>query len=185
MLVLAVKGSPREKGKTNELIDEMIKGAKAAGHEVKVYNVGNLALQGCQSCYACKETVTDCVIDDELRQYFHDLHDAGALIVGAPNYASGVCGQMVSFMNRHYCLVDEPRNVHVPAGIKVVGIFSQGQADREMYMEMYKWFMSDFQRRHMELLDIIVAAGREPLTDGELKKAYELGAGLTDGRKLN
>jgi len=187
MLVLAAKGSPRKEGRTNRIIDEVLRGAGDAGHEVKVYNIGNMALQGCQACYACKDRVTDCVIDDELKAYFADLHRAAALVVGAPNYAGNVCGQMVSFMNRHYCLVDEPRNVHIPAGIKVVGIFGQGQPDREKYMDMYRWFMSDFERRHMELLDIIVAAGRggEAADDADLLiKAYNMGKSLTDGRKL-
>jgi len=188
MLVLAAKGSPRSEGKTNRVIDELLRGAKDAGHEVKVYNIGNMAIKGCQACYACKDGVTDCVIPDDLQPYFGDLHNAGALIVGATNYASGVCGQMVSFMNRHYCLVDEPRNVHVPPGIKVIGVFGQGRPDKTAYMDVYKWFMSDFERRHMELVDIIVASGsgRQGLPDGDelLVKAYELGKGLTDGRKL-
>ena len=186
MLVLAAKGSPRKDGRSNRIIDSILRGATDAGHEVKVYDIGNMALKGCQACYACKDSVTDCVIDDELRQYFADLHNAAALIVGAPNYASGVCGQMVSFMNRHYCLVDEPRNVHVPAGIKVIGVFGQGRPDKEAYMDVYKWFMSDFERRHMELIDIIVATGRGrgPIDDdGELlAQAYEMGKGLSDGR---
>ena len=177
MLVLAVKGSPRANGKTGRFIDKFLQGAQEAGHEVKTYNVGNMALKGCQSCYACKERVTDCVIDDELKEYFADLHNAGALIVGAPNYASNVCGQMVSFMNRHYCLIDEARNVHIPAGIKVVGVFAQGQQDKEKYMDMYRWFMSDFERRHMELLDIIVATSGDD--EEELQaKAYEMGRAL-------
>ena len=188
MLVLTVKGSPRSEGKTNKVIDEILRGAKEAGHEIKEYNIGNMAIRGCQACYACKDRVTDCVIDDELREYFADLHDAGALIVGATNYASGVCGQMVSFMNRHYCLVDEPRNVHVPAGIKVIGVFGQGRPDKSAYMDVYKWYMSDFERRHMELVDIIVASGsgRQSVPEGDelLTKAYTLGKGLVDGRKL-
>ena len=186
MLVLAVKGSPREKGRTNLIVDEIARGAEDAGHTIKEYNVGNMAIQGCQACYACKNRVTNCIIDDGLRDYFSDLHNAGALIIGAPNYAGNVCGQMVSFMNRHYCLVDEARNVHVPSGIKVIGIFGQGQPDILKYMDMYRWFMSDFERRHMELLDILVAAGRgqEPSAEDDLlAKAYDLGRGLTDGRK--
>ncbi|MCL1830979.1 MAG: flavodoxin family protein, partial [Oscillospiraceae bacterium] len=177
MLVLAVKGSPRENGKTNRFIDEFLRGATDAGHETKVYNVGNMAIKGCQSCYACKERVTDCVIDDELKDYFANLHNAYALIVGAPNYASNVCGQIVSFMNRHYCLIDKDRNVHIPAGIKVVGVFAQGQQDKDKYMDMYRWFMSDFERRHMELLDIVVATS----SDDEqqlLVQAYEMGKAL-------
>ena len=177
MLVLAVKGSPRANGKTSRFIDEFLRGAKEAGHETKVYNVGNMAIKGCQSCYACKERITDCVIEDELRDYFASLHQAGALIVGAPNYASGVCGQMVSFMNRHYCVIDEARNVHIPSGIKVVGVFAQGQKDREKYMENYRSFMSDFERRNMQLIDIIVTTSGDN-EEEFLTKAYEMGRNL-------
>ena len=177
MLVLAVKGSPRAEGKTNRFIDEYLRGVSDAGNEIKIYDIGNKPLLGCQACYVCKQTVTDCVIDDELKDYFSDLHTASALIVGAPNYASSVCGQMVSFMNRHYSLINEDRSVRIPSGIKVTGVFAQGQQDKEKYIENYRWFMSDFTRRHMELQDIIVLTS----ADDEAKmlaQAYEMGLSL-------
>lgn len=177
MLVLAVKGSPRVDGKTNKFIDTFLKGVAEAGHDVKIYNVGIMALKGCQSCYACKEQITDCVIDDELKNYFADLHNADALIIGAPNYASGVCGQMVSFMNRHYCLIDKEHKPHIKPGIKVVGVFAQGQQDKEKYIDNYRWFMSDFERRNMELIDIVVATSATE--DEELfAKANEIAKSL-------
>ena len=187
MLVVAVKGSPRKDGKTNEIIDEILRGAVESGHEVKEYNIGNMAFLGCQACYICKERGIDCVIEDGLKEYFSDLHNAAALIIGAPNYASGVCGQMVSFMNRHYCLIDKERNIHIPAGIKVIGVFAQGLPDKDKYIDMYRWYMSDFVRRKMELVDIIVVSGADEETDKRekmLKKAYDTGKNLKDGRVL-
>ncbi|MBP3791666.1 MAG: flavodoxin family protein [Methanobrevibacter sp.] len=37
MKILALQGSPRKRGNTNRVLDEMIKGAEDNGHEVKKY----------------------------------------------------------------------------------------------------------------------------------------------------
>ena len=87
-------------------------------------------LRGCQNCRACKKAdLGYCVIQDDLRPYWDDLKDAGALILGAPNYASNVCGPMITYMNRHYCLIGEDLMVRHPLDIKLIAIFSQGLPD--------------------------------------------------------
>lgn len=184
MEIIAIKGSPRKNGDSNKLIDEIIRGAKEAGHTCTTYFLQDMNLKGCQACYACKQEGPgrDCIIHDDLQPYWAQLHKADALILGAPIYASGVCGPMVSYMNRHYCLLDKDWNVRVKPGIKVIGVFAQAQAEAEKYKEAINWFLSDFERRNMVLKDVIVKTGREPVeNDAELmRRAYEDGARLAD-----
>lgn len=180
MKVVAVMGSPRRDGRSNTLIREFLRGAEDAGHETVVYNVNEMNIRGCQSCYTCKNSNCDCILQDDLKDYWKTLHEADVLIVGAPNYAGSVCGQMITYMNRHYCLLDKDWNVRIHPGIKLFGVFSQARPEADQYTDVYKWFLADFENRKMLLKDMLVSTGKGELEpDGELmKRAYD------DGRNI-
>ena len=180
MKVVAVLGSPREDSFSSALAREVLRGALDAGHEVVTYEINKMNVRGCQGCRYCKEHNTDCIVPDDLEPYWKDLLTSGALVVSSPNYASQVCGPMITFMNRHYCLLDKDWKVRVHPGIKVVGVFSQGNGNPEAYLTQYNWYLGDFQNRDMVLVDTLIHAGRHPLTpDGELmRRAYHTGKNL-------
>lgn len=185
MKVIAIKGSPRRTGDSNVLIDEILRGAKDAGHTVSEYFLQGMELKGCQACYACKQPDTpgcDCVISDGLKPYWAELHEADALILGAPIYAGSICGPMISYMNRHYCLLDKEWTVRIKPGIRVIGVFAQGQSDPDAYLDRIDWFLSDFERRNMIVRDKIIKTGREPVKNDAalMQRAYEDGLHLAD-----
>ena len=184
MKVVAVIGSPHEDGPSSVLAREVLRGAQDAGHEVVVYELRNMNFRGCQACGTCKANNVDCVYPDDLKPYWKDLHEAGALIVSAPNYCSQVSGDMITYMNRHYCLIgmkDGKGFVRLHPGVKLIGVFSQGNPDREGFMDNYKWYLNDFCNRDMKLQKVIVhtsADGACVPGEGLMKEAYEAGAAL-------
>ena len=180
MKVVAVLGSPRQDGFSSTLAREVLRGAVDAGHQVVTYQVNVMNVKGCQACRTCKENNVDCIVQDDLVPYWKDLHECGALVVSSPNYASQVCGPMITYMNRHYCLLDQDWKVRIHPGIKLVGVFSQGNRDPERYRAQYDWYLGDFQNRDMVCVDTLVHTGRQPLTpDCELmRRAYDTGRKL-------
>ncbi len=160
MKVIAVTGSPHPQGPSVTLTNCFIEGAKSAGHEVAVYDVNALNIRGCQGCGACKKQGVDCIIQDDLANYWKDLHECGALIVSGPNYCAQLCGPLITYMNRHYCLLDGDWQVRVHEGIKLFGVFSQGHGDPQAYQEAYRWFLHDFEARKMQLCGAIVHTGK-------------------------
>ena len=180
MKVIAVLGSPRENGFSSTLAREVLRGAADAGHQVVIYEINKMNVKGCQGCRYCKEHNVDCIVQDDLVPYWKDLHESGALVVSSPNYASQVCGPMITFMNRHYCLLDKDWQVRVHPGIKLVGVFSQGNGNPETYLTQYNWYLGDFQNRDMVLVDTLIHTSRQPLTtDNELmRRAYNIGKHL-------
>lgn len=181
--VVAVIGSPRTEGSSTKVAQKIIEGAKEAGCEVVVYRINDMNVRGCQNCRYCKENGVDCILEDDLKPYWKDLHECDALILSACNYASQVCGPMITFMDRHYCILDKNNQTRVePGRIKLVGVFAQGgpvmagtQADRN-----YDWFLGDFQNRKMVLTDKIVVSRATDLSpEGEvMTRALELGRSL-------
>jgi multimeric flavodoxin WrbA len=180
MKVIAVLGSPRSESFSSTLAREVLRGAADAGHQVATYEVNEMNVRGCQGCRTCKDKNVDCILNDDLKPYWEHLHACGALVVSAPNYASQVCGPMITFMNRHYCLLDADWKVRVHPGIKLVGVFSQGNRDPDRYRAQYDWYLGDFQNRDMVLVDTLIHTGRQPLPpDCELmRRAYSIGTGL-------
>jgi len=66
MRVVAVLGSPRSNGGSSTLARRVLDGARAAGHEVVVYEINKMNVRGCQACRTCKENLVDCVLEDDL-----------------------------------------------------------------------------------------------------------------------
>ena len=177
MKVVAVFGSPHENSASARIARKVLEGAKAAGHEIVEYHLNVMNLRGCQACGVCKREKVDCIQPDDLKPYWQDLHECGALVLAAPNYCSQVCGPMITYMNRHYCLITA-EGVRVHPGIKLVGVFSQGAKERyESAEKAYDWFLHDFQNRDMVLHAKIVHTGADPLDADShiLRQAYEAG----------
>ncbi len=60
MKILALNGSPRKKGNTNRILDEMIKGCTEKGHDVEKYFLDKLDINPCSGCEICaKEKTAD------------------------------------------------------------------------------------------------------------------------------
>ena len=180
MNVVAVMGSPFKDGNVAKLTREAVRGAVDAGHHVKQYNINDMHVMGCQGCRACKDGGTDCVLNDDLRPYWGDLHAAGALIVSAPNYCSTVCGPMITFMNRHSCILDAHFKSRLRPGVKLIGLFSQSRSEPDAYYSAYDWYLGDFQNRDMVRHGLIINTGMVPVDQKPelLREAYELGRSL-------
>ena len=180
MKVIAVIGSPHPEGPSARLVKEIVRGAKDAGHEVVIYNIKDMNFKGCQGCGYCKNGGGDCILKDDLKPYWKDLHECGALIVSAPNYASNVSGDMITFMNRHYCLLDGDWKLKLHEGIKLIGVFSQGSPDADAYRDNYKWFLGDFENRGMILQDTLIHTGgmSDSSESAMARRAYALGKNL-------
>ena len=180
MKVVAVLGSPRPNSNSSTVARRVLDGARAAGHKVVVYEINKMNVRGCQACRVCKEQLVDCIQKDDLQPYWKDLHECGALVVSAVNYCSMINGPMVTYMNRHYCLIGGDGVVRIHPGIKLVGVFSQGNPDAERIANVYDWFLRDFQNRDMKLVAKLVHSGRWPQeqVDALMEQAYQVGLSL-------
>lgn len=174
MKVIAVYGSPRKDGNSNTLLKEAVRGAKDAGHEVIEYYLNDMNVKGCQGCRTCRKENCFCVVQDDLKDYWDQVQEAGALMVSAPNYCSLLCGPVVTYMNRHYCILNDDFTTRWKPGKKIVGIFSQGNGDPKGYEHVYNHFLGDFEFRSMQRHAMIVHTSKSVLED-LLPQAYEAG----------
>ncbi len=99
MNVVIISGSPRVKGNSDILCDELIRGAKESGHETEKISLREKEVNYCKACYACFQTGR-CVQKDDMEDIIHKVKTADVLVLASPTYFMTMSGQMKTFIDR-------------------------------------------------------------------------------------
>lgn len=99
MRVLGIYGSPRREGNTDILLDECLKGARAAGAEVLTIRCCDLTIAGCVECGGCDET-GQCVVQDDMQKVYPQLLEADAIVLASPMFFYGITSQAKALIDR-------------------------------------------------------------------------------------
>lgn len=103
--ILVIKGSPREKGNSSLLADQLVAGARAAGAEVEVFILQNMNIQACNSCDACQESPENgCILEDDMQKLYPKLRQANAIAIATPIYWFTMSAQTKLFIDRWYAM---------------------------------------------------------------------------------
>ncbi|MFA5365054.1 MAG: flavodoxin family protein [Candidatus Bathyarchaeia archaeon] len=100
MKVLALVGSPRVKGNTDLIIDQIISGAKTAGYTTEKLYLYDYTISLCVDCRACKKGDYVCCLNDEMQQIYPKMDYADILVFGTPLYWYGPTAKMKLFIDR-------------------------------------------------------------------------------------
>ena len=88
MKIVALIGSPRRKGNTDLLVDQIIEGARAGGHFGQKLFLYDYDIRPCVDCRGCKRKDYQCVLDDGMRDIYPLLGEADLIIFGTPVYVA-------------------------------------------------------------------------------------------------
>lgn len=81
MKILVLNGSPRKNGNTARLVQAFERGAKEAGHSVKIENVALKKINGCKACEYCHEKEKAvCVQKDDMQDIYPKIKEADMLV---------------------------------------------------------------------------------------------------------
>lgn len=97
--VLVITTSLRAKSNSDRLADEMIRGAKDAGHDVAHISLKNKQIGFCRGCFVCQKT-GKCVIKDDAVEIAEKVKDADTLVFVTPIYYYEMSGQMKTLLDR-------------------------------------------------------------------------------------
>ena len=110
MRVFVVVGA-KKNGQTDKLIDQFVKGALSAGHEVETVNLFALKnVRGCIDCQTCKQNSGICVWKDDVAPLIEKVVAADVLAFASPVYYFSITSQMKLFMDRTYAVMERIRN---------------------------------------------------------------------------
>jgi len=99
--MMGIVGSPRQGGNTDVLVQEILAGAAEEGVETDLVRLGDLRIEPCRACDACRETGV-CVLDDDFPALFERMRSSQAWVLGTPVYWWGPTAQFKAFLDRWY-----------------------------------------------------------------------------------
>lgn len=99
MKIIIVNGSPRDKGNSDLLCDEFLRGAAEAGHQAEKISLREQKVLPCRACYACFRT-GNCVQKDDMTEILQKVSDCDVLVLATPTYFLTMSGQMKMFLDR-------------------------------------------------------------------------------------
>ena len=99
MNVLIFSGSPRKKGNTETLIENIVNGIAGAGSTCEVVRLAEQKIHPCVGCGGC-EKEGNCVIDDDMQNLYKKIAAADRIIIASPIYFYGVTAQTKAFIDR-------------------------------------------------------------------------------------
>ena len=109
--VLIMLGSPRKKGNSATLAEQIALGAQSAGAEVESLFLHEMNIQPCQSCYACQTPDSQgCAIDDAMQPVYGKLIESYAWVIAGPVYWFTMSAQTKVFMDRCFALTAYDKN---------------------------------------------------------------------------
>ena len=103
MKILGLSCSPRKKGNTVTLLEEMLKGAAEHGANTEFFSISGKDIRGCDSCYSCF-TKGECHIQDDMQPLYEKLLEADGIVFGSPVYTYGMTAQAKAIIDRIFAL---------------------------------------------------------------------------------
>jgi multimeric flavodoxin WrbA len=99
--ILILKGSPRERGNSSALADQIAAGAKSNGAKVESIYLHGLDIRACDGCDLCSQD-NGCVINDAMQGLYPKVEAADAIVLASPVYWFTFSAQMKLFIDRCY-----------------------------------------------------------------------------------
>lgn len=180
--IIAFLGSPRKNAYSTKLVKEAIRGAQEKGAEVKIYDLNDDKVKGCQGCLFCRSN-EGCATKDYLQPMYEDIRNADAIIFSSPVYMNQITGQSKQWLDRLFPLVDGEFQPRYP-GKKVFTILSAGNVIPGQAEVVDQYLNTQFSKYGWKPLDSLyfdnTASPGFELSEELLKKAFAAGELLTE-----
>ena len=103
--MVAILGSPRRKGNSATLAENVVGGAKSVGAKVDTYFLHEMDIKPCAAYALCHEDMNaECVINDDMQKLYPKLRQADAIVIASPIYWFTISAQTKIFIDRCYAL---------------------------------------------------------------------------------
>ena len=188
--VLGLSTSPRDRGNSDLLVREALRGAESAGADGEYLSLRGLSVHPCVECNACAGTGL-CRVGDDLQQVLDQVLAADRLIFGTPVFFMAVCAQAKLLIDRCQCLwsrkyvLKQPVLAGGPRDRRALVIAVGGTKSKQMFecvgLTMKYWF-DVLDVRHAANLFVNQVDGRGDILKhpAAMQEAFRLGAALAD-----
>lgn len=102
--IIVLNASPRKRGNTAKLCQNVVKGAESKDANVEYINLYDYDFKGCMSCFAChlKKNFENplCFWRDDLKEILKKCLNADAIVIGSPIYYGSITAYAQAFLER-------------------------------------------------------------------------------------
>ncbi len=102
MKAIAINGSPRPGGNTENLLKKVLEPLETAGWSTEYRQIGGKPVRCCLACMKCVERRNGrCIIEDDVvNEYLELMYAADAVILGSPTYFADVTAELKALIDR-------------------------------------------------------------------------------------
>jgi len=181
--VLVLLGSPRRKGNSATLAEQISLGARSAGAEVESLFLHEMDIQPCQSCYACqKPDSKGCAIDDAMQPVYGKLIESYAWVIAGPVYWFTMSAQTKTFMDRCFALPVYDKNAFRDKRIGIAMAYADADPFRSGCVNALRCFQDAYSYVGAKLVGMVygsaLEAGEISSNEALMEEAKELGKKL-------
>lgn len=181
--ILALHGSPRKKGNSISLSQELLKSFEEKGGKYTEYRLAKMDIKPCKACDSCqKDSKFACTIKDDFQEISKALKKADTLLFSSPIYCFTYSAQLKLFIDRTYALWKPEDNLLKDKKIIIVLTYGDDDAFASGAVNAIRTFQDWFAFLGSEIIHIIHGTADKPgeiLKNQELvKKVRKIGASL-------
>ena len=180
--ILILKGSPREKGNSATLAEQLAAGAREVGAQVESIYLHGLDIRPCDGCDECRGTAGVCIIKDDMQALYPKVAAADVLVFASPIYWFTISAQLKTCIDRWYSF--GATRWQEFRGKQAAIILTYGDSDLytsgginaiHMYETMFRFLEMKIAGMVYGTTDAIGDAQKQP---DLMEKAYKLGQQL-------
>ena len=170
--ILVLLGSPRKKGNTAALADQIIAGAESAGATAERIFLHGKDISPCQACYACQRPESEgCAIDDDMQPLYNKLIEADGWVIASPVYWFCMSAQTKLFLDRCFALPAYKKDAFSGKRIAVAMSFGDEDAFNSGCVNALRTFQDSARYVGAKLVGMVYGSADKP---GEIKSNLSL-----------
>jgi multimeric flavodoxin WrbA len=185
--ILVLLGSPRRKGNSAILADQITKGAKSAKAKVETIYLHGKTIAPCKACFTCqKKNSKGCSIPDDMQDIYLKLIEADAWVIASPVYWFSMSAQTKIFMDRCFALPAYQKEPFIGKNIAIAMTYGGEDPFDSGCVNALRTFQDAFGYIEANIVGMVYGsamdAGQIRSNEKVMKEAFNLGKKLaSDG----
>ena len=160
--ILVLFSSPRKKGNSAALTNQIIKGAESEGAKVEAVFLNSMNISPCQACYACrKKDSKGCAIDDDMQSLYPKLVECDTWVIASPVYWFTMSAQTKLFMDRCFAMLAYTNNPFVGKRIAIAMSYGDSDPFNSGCVNALRTFQDSFNYVGADIIGMIYGSAHE------------------------
>ncbi len=181
--VLVLLGSPRRRGNSAILADQIAKGAKSAKARVETIYLQGRKIAPCKACMRCRrEDSRGCSIRDDMQAIYPKLLESDAWVLASPVYCFTMSAQIKIFMERCYALPAYRKNPYKGKKIAIAMTYGGEDPFDSGCVNALRTFQDSYAYKEVPVVGMVYGSATDAGEIRSNKKVMEEAFDL--GRKL-